>query len=141
MPSRSNRDQLERELKRLREPLEKWRMNEQTGRRRIPEKIWDRAAELAAQYGIAAVSGPLRLGHATLKGRVQARRQAGEAMVPVSGDLRVAPTFVELFGTAPNQPTLAPCILQIESHRGSRVRVEVGGLDAAGLAILLREFA
>ena len=87
------------------------------------------------------MSVPLRLDHATLKRRVQTRRLAGEAMVPVSGDHPVAPTFVELFGTASNQPTLTPCILQIESHRGSRVRVEVGGLDAPGLAILLREFA
>ena len=138
MPPRSEKEQLTRELSTLSERLEEWcsNSNDEVGRRRIPEPIWERATELAGRYGVAAVSIPLRLDHAKLKSKVEARRRALQPSSPN----QPAPEFVEIFGS-PAARSLAPCVLHIESHRGSRVRLEVGGLDAPGLALLLREFA
>ena len=139
MPPRSDKEQFTRALSKLSERLEEWRSSssDEVGRRRIPEPIWERATELAGRYGVAAVSIPLRLDHAKLKSKVEARRRA---LLP-SGPSQPVPEFVEIFGNPAGPRSLAPCVLQIESHRGSRVRLEVGGLDAPGLAILLREFA
>ena len=125
-----------RALSKLSERLEEWRSNGE-GRRRIPEPIWERAAELARQYGVGAVSVPLRLDHAKLKSKVD----GGQHALQPSSPKLPAPEFVEIFGNPAASRSLAPCVLHIESHRGSRVRLEVGGLDAPGLALLLREFA
>lgn len=138
MPPRSDQEQFTRTLSKLKERLEEWRSNVELGRRRrIPEPLWERATELAAQYGVAAVSVPLRLDHAKLKAKVEAHRCA----LQPSGHKSPTSEFVEIFGNPAAPQPLAPCVLQIESHRGSRVRLEVGGLDAPGLALLLREFA
>ena len=139
MPPRSDKEQLTRALSKLSERLEEWRSHSkgEIGRRRIPEPIWERATELAGLYGVAAVSIPLRLDHAKLKSKVEARRRALQPSKPKLP----APEFVEIFGNSAPPQSLAPCVLHIESHRGSRVRLEVGGLDAPGLAIILREFA
>lgn len=147
MPSKSNRDQFAAELGGLKERLEEWRASAPRGRRRIPADIWEEATRLALRHGTSKVSIPLRLDYATLKSRVEALSpKRGKApslpMVRRGAPNKIAVTeFVELLGTPCPKARLAPCVLQIESSRGSRLRVEVGGLDASGLALLLREFA
>ena len=138
MPPRPDKEQLTLALSKLSERLEEWRSNSngEVGRRRIPEPIWERATELAGQYGVGAVSVPLRLDHAKLKSKVD----GGQHALKPSNPKLPAADFVEILGNPAAPQPLAPCVLHIESHRGSRVRLEVGGLDASGLATLLREF-
>lgn len=134
MPPRADKGRVTEELSRLRQELNVWRNSPKKGRR-IPQPIWEQATELAARHGVSVVSNALRMDYAKLKLKVSARQGA---LQPSQTQL---PQFVELFGAPAPSAMLDPCVLHIESHRGSRVRVEVGGLDAGGLALVLREFA
>lgn len=145
MGHQPNRE-LEQELQKLRKPLEKWR-RQNGAPKRIPEEIWVKATELACRHGVGAVAAGLRLDYSKLKGKVadaSSSRTDKEAMtVATPGQPPSAEAnFVEIFG-ATSMPMTASttCVLQVESYRGSRLRMEVGGLDAPGLALLLREFA
>jgi len=141
-----NRQLLEQELLKARKPLDEWRRQE--GRpKRIPEAIWEKATELATRHGVGAVAAGLRLDYSKLKGKVAAgspsRTEKKTTMIATSRQPRPVETnFVELFGATSAAVTPSTtCVLQVESCRGSRLRMEVGGLDASGLALLLKEFA
>ena len=141
-----NQATLEQELQEIRRPLECWRSLEGVPNR-IPEEVWEKATDLAARHGVGLVAAGLHLNHSKLKRKVEALRSAGtRAKSKVVAPAKLAtiePAFVELFGT-PDTPVVtsqSSCVLQVESPRGARLRMEVGGLDAAGLALLLKEFA
>lgn len=148
MGHQPNQDMLERELQELRKPLDEWRRL-QGAPKRIPEAIWVKATELAAQHGVGVVAAGLSLDHSKLKGKVAAalpaRTSKKTTLVAAPRQSQpVAASFVELFEaatTVASAPSMTTCVLQVESSRGSRLRMEVGGLDATGLALLLKEFA
>jgi hypothetical protein len=143
-----DREAVEQELQEARGPLDEWRRLA-TGPKRIPEPIWERATELAIRHGVGVVAAGLRLDHSKLKGKVAAVSpvRADKKAMMVTAPRQPQPvgaSFVELFGTttsASSTPSTTTCVLQVESSRGSRLRMEVGGLDAPGLALLLKEFA
>ena len=146
MGMQPNQATLEQELQEIRKPLESWRSLEGVPNR-IPEEVWGKATELAARHGVGIVAAGLHLNHSKLKRKVEALKSAetrakSKAIAP--GSLAtIEPAFVELFGTpaAPGPTSQSSCVLQVESPRGARLRMEVGGLDAVGLALLLKEFA
>ena len=141
--TQADRELMRQELQEVKLSLEEWRNNREPGRRRIPAPIWKRAAKLATRFGVAPVAAELRLDYKALKARMNALRLNGKEMVatpPVPAPM-FQPSFVELFPSPPAPRSLQPCILQVESPRGARLHVEVAGLDAEGLAVLLREFA
>jgi hypothetical protein len=141
-----DREVVEQELQEARRPLDEWRRLA-TGPKRIPEPIWEKATELAIRHGVGGVAAGLHLDHSKLKGKVAAASPVpARKKVMVAGPRQPQPveaSFVELFGatTASSAPSMTTCVLQVESSRGSRLRMEVGGLDAPGLALLLKEFA
>ena len=58
-------------IERVRSQFEGWRAVK--GQRdRIPERLWDAAAEAARRHGVHAVSRAVRIEHAALSRRVQA---------------------------------------------------------------------
>ena len=141
-----DREVLEQELQEARRPLDEWRRVAK-GPKRIPEPIWERATELAIRHGVGVVAAGLHLDHSKLKSKVAAASFGpGDKKALVATGPRqpqpVEASFVELFGatTATSPPSITTCVLQVESSRGSRIRMEVGGLDAPGLALLLKEF-
>ncbi len=93
-------------IARLQQQLDEFR---RTGspRTRLPESVWQTAAELARQYGVYAVAHPLRLDMARLK-----QRLAGEPK----------PEFVEL--VAPPAAARAECVVELEFAGGGRMRIE-----------------
>jgi hypothetical protein len=139
---------VEQELQEVRKPLDEWRRLAKPPKR-IPDQIWERATELAIRHGVGVVAAGLHLDHSKLKGKVAAaspiRADKKRTMAACPRQPQpVEATFVELFGAATpvaKPPSITTCVLQIESSRGSRLRMEVGGLDAPGLALLLKEFA
>lgn len=135
MPAVASRE-LTQELKKLRAPLDAWR---RSGRapRRIPDKIWDQATVLAAEHGVGVVARGLGIDHAKLKAKVLAYHPAVTALAMAEPE--VEPTFVELLQTTPRPVSTGHCILEVDSHRGSRLRVNVE-LDICGLSTLLRDF-
>ena len=117
---------LERALEHLERRLSEWRESHGAPTR-IPQKIWGRAAELAAQLGLGRVAKTLRLDYSTLK------RRAGDQSVMVAR----AATFVEVVTPAASQQ----CILKVRSPRGSQLRLEWSNPAPGAIAAILREFS
>ena len=82
-------------------------------RAKLPESIWDAAAELGREHGVYAVAQALRLDYMRLKKRL------GEV-----GDRRPnksKPVFVELI--TPPPAACEECLIEIESARGGKMRI------------------
>ena len=86
----------------------------QPRRTKLPEPLWEAAVELARQHGVYSVSQPLRLDYMGLKKRL------GEP----SSHRRKAPrpAFVELI--APPRAALEECVIEFESSRGAKMRIQ-----------------
>jgi hypothetical protein len=96
-------------------------------RARIPEALWDLAVGLAREHGLYAVAHPLRLDYAQLK-----RRLAGAPTV--TGKKRAAPPrFVELIAAH----SAAECVIEFESGRGGKMRIQWKGSGAPDWGSLL----
>jgi len=94
---------------------------------RIPDKLWTRAAALAAQHGVNAVARALRLNHTQLKCKMET--------VPAA---EPTATFVELLPSV--AANIGECAVEVESHRGSRMRIVMRDVPPLCLAGVLREF-
>jgi len=82
--------------------------------RKLPESVWQTAVELAREHGVYSDAHHLRLDYAGLKkrlGGVSHRRRKARK-----------PTFVELI--APPSAMLGECLIEFESLRGSKVRIQ-----------------
>ena len=116
------------ELVALKQAFEAWRNSENRGRV-IPEELWQRAAILAKKIGVTRVHKELRLSFDSLKKRMGAPKKLVKSRTAfVSLPLSVGPRIND-------------CILKIESASGARMQAELSGIDASGLAQVLREFA
>jgi hypothetical protein len=98
--------QLQRQLDQIR--------STQPRARKLPESVWQSAVELAQEHGVYAVAHPLRLDYMGLKKRL------GGVSRP-RGKTR-KPAFVELI--APHAALLPECVIEFESLRGSKVRIQ-----------------
>ena len=97
----------------LQRQLDEFRSTRPRGRK-LPESVWQAAVELAREHGVYSVAHPLRLDYMRLKKRLggitHRRRKARK------------PAFVELI--APNAVTLRECVIEFESLRGGKVRIQ-----------------
>ena len=76
--------------------------------------MWQAAVELAREHGVYSVAHPLRLDYTGLKkrlGGVSHRRRKARK-----------PAFVELI--APPSAVLRECLIEFESLRGGKVRIQ-----------------
>ncbi len=114
-------------------------------RSRLPEELWAAAAKLARRDGIEATARALEVDRPSLQKwtdrfeRVQPeprkparRRQPGRTE-------HAAPAFVELLA-ATTGVTLS-CMVEVESPRGGKLRLELKGIQTSALAELIRAFA
>ena len=100
----------------------------QPRRTKLPEPLWQAAVELARQHGIYPVAHPLRLDYMGLKKRL------GEP----SSHRRKAPraAFVELI--TPHPATPEECVIEFESSRGTKMRIQWKATTPPDWASLLR---
>ena len=100
----------------------------QSGRRKLPESLWQAAVKLAGQYGVYSVAHPLRLDYMRLKKRLggtpRLRRKAAR------------PAFVELLARHPATPE--DCVVELESSRGDKMRIQWKAAAPPDWASLLR---
>jgi hypothetical protein len=99
----------------------------------LPESLWQAAVELAWQYGVYPVARPLGLDYTRLKQRL------GE--IPARRRRTTGPAFVELV-PLPHPVALEGCVIEFESSRGGKMRVQCkagGPLDWASLLRAWRE--
>lgn len=114
-------------LEALERELAAWRRTHHAPSR-IPEAIWARAVRLAAQEGVGTVARVLRLNYAQLKRRME-----------TSPSAEAPPTFIELL--PPVAANIGECAVEVESHRGTRVRIVMKNVPPACLTSILRDFA
>jgi hypothetical protein len=96
--------------------------------KRLPDSVWQAAVELAREHGVYSVARHLRLDYTGLK-----KRLGG-----VSHRQRKVrkPTFVELF--APPSAMQGECLMEFESLRGSKVRIQWKAATSPDWMSLLR---
>jgi hypothetical protein len=113
--------------------LARWRRSRSPGER-IPETLWNSAAELAGRYGLTRTAKTLGLGYASLSERV--RRKGAERNNGRVSSAR--PAFMELMPALLSGP--CQCVIDFERADGSRLRMELSGCGTAELAALGRSF-
>lgn len=111
----------------LQRELEEYRRM-QPRRAKLPEPIWEAAAELAREHGVYAVAQPLRLDYMGLKKRIGevASRRPGKSK----------PVFVELI--APPPAKREECLIEFESTGGDKMRIHWPVRTAPDWTALLR---
>lgn len=121
-----NEKQLPVAVERVRTQFESWRAQKHKGER-IPEPLWQAAAEAARKHGVNAVSRVVRLEHATLRRRVE--ELATNGTEPVA--------FVEL-GQDTTQSV--GCVVELEKSNGARMRICVADGAAVDWARMKEAF-
>ncbi len=116
-------------MERVRQRYERWRRTRTPRRSPIPDTLWAAAVALARHHGLYATSRLLRLDYTALKRRM-----------PTAGDGTVAPaaprpTVIEL---SPAPGLSPPCVIEIESPCGGRLRVQVPQVTVSDLVALTR---
>jgi transposase-like protein len=115
-------------------------------RSRLPEELWAAAAKLARRDGIEATALALDVDRPSLQkwmdrfepgAHPRPRRQARQRRA--GRTVSAAPSFVELLaqttGAAPS------CLVEVESQRGAKLRLELQGIPTSTLVELIRVFA
>ena len=103
-------------------------------RTKLPESLWQAAVELARQHGVYAVAHPLRLDYMGLK-----KRLGGVAKgTPILRRKATKPAFVEL--TALQATPLQECMIEFESLRGGKMRIQCKASGPSDCVSLLRSW-
>ena len=103
----------------VRNQFEAWRKRRRC-RTRIPEALWQAAADLCREHSIIEVSRALRLNYNDLRNRVPKARDVGLA-VGQRSDLG----FVRLDLGAPIVPS--ECLVEVEAPNGAKMRMCLRG--------------
>ncbi len=111
-------------LLRLKEKFVAWRKTRVVGQR-IPDRLWNAAAKLAADYGVNQTAKVLSLDYYSLK-----RRVSQSTNTPSST------SFVE-FPSIPLPPA-NECIIELEDGAGASMRMHVKGVELADIVSLGR---
>ena len=119
-------------------------------RPRLPEELWRAAAEIAAQRGMKITARVLHLDTNSLTKWMD--RKPGQAQRPAepkkakrkytrrkAAVMETPATFLELL--APSPGSAASCIVEVESPRGGKLRMELKGVATSEIAQLIQAFA
>jgi hypothetical protein len=112
-------------------------------RSRLPEELWAAAVELAQRDGIDATARALDVDKPSLRkwaGRLNpARPQPTRRESQPKQKANDLPAFVELLASGSGTGT--SCLVEVESPRGAKLRLELKGMQPSELAELIRAFA
>lgn len=112
--------------------FERWRSRRPPGTR-IPEALWQAAAEASREHGVSKTARELCLDYYALKKRLEPMPEGVLAVEP-----RRERGFVEIPLCSPSvEPE---CVLELEGSQGTRLRVELKGAASAELETLARAF-
>ena len=112
-------------------------------RSRLPEELWAAAVELVQRDGIDATARALDVDKPSLRkwaGRLNpAPRQPTRRKSLSKQRANDLPAFVELLASGSGTGTT--CLVEVESSRGAKLRLELKGIQTSQLAELIRAFA
>jgi len=127
------------DLEALRLRFEEFRSGHEK-RTRLPEELWRAAAEIARHRGISVVCRSLRLDANSLKKWMGQDSKPTKAKRKVRKQTTEAPAhFVELFSPAASGGS--SCMVEVDSPRGGKLRLEWRGASASEVMQLIRTFA
>jgi hypothetical protein len=130
------------DVEQVRRRWAEWR-NTHAVRSRLPEELWAAAVELVQRYGIDATARALDVDKPSLRkwaGRLNpARPQPTRRKSQPKERANTLPAFVELLASGSGTGT--SCMVEVESPRGAKLRLELKGMQASELAELIRAFA
>lgn len=107
--------------------FEQWRSRQET-RRRLPDHLWELAAELAREYGVSKIARILQLDYNRLK-----QRSRGSAFKNQSEEA----DRVHFFELMPDrgQPPLE-CTVECEQATRGKIRIQLKGANGAEVSAL-----
>jgi hypothetical protein len=123
-------DPVPESITQLQAELEQFRSTHRR-RARLPQSIWQSAAELAQCHGIYVVARWLRLDYSTLRKRVN-----GSAKPFAGRRKKSPPKFVEWIGAA--QARVDEYVIEFESARGPKMRIHCKTATPPDWGALLR---
>jgi len=119
-------------------------------RSRLPEELWAAAAKLARRDGIEATALVLDVDRPSLQ-KWTDRFEPGAQPTPrqvrqrrAGRTVSAAPAFVELLAQttgATLHSRETSCLVEVESQRGAKLRLELKAIQPSALAELIRAFA
>jgi hypothetical protein len=113
-------------LEKARHLFADWRKSK-TGRARIPENLWQTAADLYHSHGMSInrIARSLSLGHSTLKAKIFDNPPAAIESFddPSSATGAASPMFVEL----PPFSVHSECVIEMENQSGTKIRLCLRG--------------
>ena len=113
-------------------------------RSRLPQELWAAAAKLARRDGIEATAQVLEVDRPSLlkwTDRFEPRAPAKPPNTPVrrpAKRVHTATSFVELLAETTSSAT--SCLVEVESPKGGKLRLELKTIRANELAELIRAF-
>jgi hypothetical protein len=131
------------DVEQLRRRFEEFRRTHAV-RSRLPEELWGAAAKLARRDGIEAIAQALDVDQPSLQkwtNRFEPRAEAKPRKPRRQHQPRREPaaSFVELL--AENTGAVASCLVEVESPRGAKLRLELKAIPTSYLGELIRAFA
>ena len=123
----SKRREVPSRLSRLQHRFAVWRKSRKPGDR-IPKRLWNSAAKLAAIYGVSQTASALKLDYYSLKRQLDQR----------SDDSGSRTAFVEL--PSPPVPLASECVIEFEDGEGACMRVHLKGTEIPDVLALGSSF-
>ena len=117
-------------LTEVRRQFERWRKRRRRGTR-IPEELWQAAAEVSREIGVSKTAQALGLEYYALRERAELSEERG------AGETLEERGFLEIPLSA---CSLQECVFEVEGAGGSLFRVELRGVSPAHLETLARTF-
>jgi hypothetical protein len=111
----------------LQKRFELWRQRHKP-RTRIPERLWDSAVHVAAQYGLNRTAKVLHLDYYCLKKRLNGGNVTKEPL----------PSFIEL--PPPICGSIPECMVELENQNGAKMRIHFKGGQIPDLGALSSMF-
>ena len=132
--------QYRNDVEQLRQRFTEWRQTH-TARSKFPEQLHQAAARLAQRDGIDAIMRALKVDKPSLQKWTDRLQQQH----PPNRKTNAEPTFVELLASgvdfgAPYKAA-GSCLVEVESPRGGKLRLELKGVPTNELAELICAFA
>ncbi len=124
------------DVEQLRQRFTEWRKTHAV-RSKFPEELHQAAARLAHRDGIDTVMRALKVDKPSLRkwaARLQQQRLPKRKM-------NIESTFVELPASGAPHKAAGRCLVEVESPRGGKLRLELTSVPTSELAELIRAFA
>jgi transposase-like protein len=131
------------DVEQVRRQWTEWRSTHAV-RSRLPEELWAAAVELVQRDGIDVTARALDVDKPSLRkwaGRLHpAQSPRTRRRSQPKQRANALPAFVELLASG-SGGVAASCLVEVESPRGAKLRLELKGIQTSELAELIRAFA